>query len=106
MDPIARDKVARVPPSPRAGRRVTADTGQVGTWAPRDFWDVQGFVWVVHQSPDAIPPLAPAAYVFVEKVRMSKNLILYGPPGTGKTYRTAEEAVRLCGEAVALAGGG
>lgn len=28
------------------------------------------------------------------------NLILYGPPGTGKTYRTAVEAVRLCGEAV------
>lgn len=27
------------------------------------------------------------------------NLILYGPPGTGKTYRTAQEAVRLCGEA-------
>ena len=24
------------------------------------------------------------------------NLILYGPPGTGKTFRTAEEAVRLC----------
>ncbi len=24
------------------------------------------------------------------------NLILYGPPGTGKTYRTAQEAVRLC----------
>lgn len=28
------------------------------------------------------------------------NIILYGPPGTGKTYRTAEEAVRLCGEPV------
>lgn len=26
------------------------------------------------------------------------NLILYGPPGTGKTYRTAAEALRLCGE--------
>ena len=26
------------------------------------------------------------------------NLILCGPPGTGKTYRTALEAVRLCGE--------
>ena len=30
----------------------------------------------------------------------SHNIILYGPPGTGKTYRTAEEAVRLCGEPV------
>jgi len=28
------------------------------------------------------------------------NLILHGPPGTGKTYRSAAEAVRLCGEAV------
>ncbi|MBB6425778.1 AAA family ATPase [Sphingopyxis sp. JAI128] len=28
------------------------------------------------------------------------NLILYGPPGTGKTFRTAVEAVRLCGEPV------
>jgi 5-methylcytosine-specific restriction enzyme B len=30
--------------------------------------------------------------------RPATNLILYGPPGTGKTFRTAEEAVRLCGE--------
>jgi 5-methylcytosine-specific restriction protein B len=30
----------------------------------------------------------------------SHNIILYGPPGTGKTYRTAVEAVRLCGEPV------
>ncbi|WP_199559134.1 AAA family ATPase [Nioella nitratireducens] len=28
----------------------------------------------------------------------AENLILFGPPGTGKTYRTAAEAVRLCGE--------
>ena len=33
-----------------------------------------------------------------EKLSVAKptNLILYGPPGTGKTYRTAQEAVRLC----------
>lgn len=30
----------------------------------------------------------------------AENLILFGPPGTGKTYRTAAEAVRLCGEKV------
>jgi ribosomal protein L20 len=70
-------------------------------WAPRDFWDIQGFVWAVNQKPDsANPPLASAAHQLDEKVPMSKNLILYGPPGTGKTYRTAEEAVRLCGGAV------
>lgn len=28
--------------------------------------------------------------------RAPTNLILYGPPGTGKTWRTAEEAVKLC----------
>jgi len=33
-------------------------------------------------------------------VPLPTNLILYGPPGTGKTHSTAEEAVRLCGEAV------
>lgn len=32
--------------------------------------------------------------------REPTNLILYGPPGTGKTYRTAEEALKLCGEPV------
>lgn len=35
-----------------------------------------------------------------EMSMQSTNLILYGPPGTGKTYRTALEAVRLCGEDV------
>lgn len=27
---------------------------------------------------------------------LPSNLILYGPPGTGKTWRTAQEAVRIC----------
>lgn len=34
------------------------------------------------------------------KTSTALNLILYGPPGTGKTFRTAAEAVRLCGENV------
>jgi len=35
-----------------------------------------------------------------KKESPSMNLILYGPPGTGKTFKTAAEAVRLCGEPV------
>jgi 5-methylcytosine-specific restriction enzyme B len=71
-------------------------------WAPRDFWDVQGFVWAVHRS-DAPPAEPEAEATFVTPSAPDPtNLILYGPPGTGKTYRTATEAVRLCTPAVDL----
>lgn len=64
-------------------------------WQPRDLWDVQGFVWAVSKADPATPP-EPSTDVKGCQSAMPTNLILYGPPGTGKTYRTAEEAVRLC----------
>ncbi len=65
-------------------------------WAPRDLWDVQGFVWAVHRNDQ--PALSDGAQegVHMETSMRPVNLILYGPPGTGKTYTTAREAVRLC----------
>jgi hypothetical protein len=69
-------------------------------WNPRDLWDVQSFAWVLKDS--SATPQAAIAQPEEAKNMMTKptNLILYGPPGTGKTYRTAREAVRLCGEDV------
>ncbi len=67
-------------------------------WAPRDLWDVQGFIWAVNRADqpklteDAIAAAGPKG------TTMPTNLILYGPPGTGKTFATAREAVRLCDE--------
>jgi 5-methylcytosine-specific restriction protein B len=70
-------------------------------WAPKDLWDVQGFLWVTSdlneggsaQEPDdedqvSVGPSSVPTF--------STNLILYGPPGTGKTFATAERAVTLC----------
>lgn len=74
-------------------------------WAPRHLWDVQGFIWETCQKrlPDQTDPASEEQFTS-EKARPAMpqptNLILYGPPGTGKTYRTAAEAVRLCGEVV------
>lgn len=69
-------------------------------WAPRDLWDVQGFIWETCQK-IAAAPADPAPEPRSETPMPSPtNLILYGPPGTGKTYTTALEAVRLCGEEV------
>lgn len=48
----------------------------------------------------ALSPLAtepdPLTAMATTDIPSPTNLILYGPPGTGKTYRTAEEALRLC----------
>lgn len=67
-------------------------------WAPRDLWDVQGFVWAVNRSDQ--PELSENKHQTEarrpEKIPMPTNLILYGPPGTGKTFATAREAVELC----------
>lgn len=70
-------------------------------WRPRDFWDVQGFIWETCQETLSAPSERPAAQPETEQhMAQSTNLILYGPPGTGKTYSAAAEAVRLCGEPV------
>lgn len=66
-------------------------------WAPRDLWDVQGFIWAVNRADN--PQLDNAESMSSggrTTVARPTNLILYGPPGTGKTFATAEEAVRLC----------
>lgn len=70
-------------------------------WAPRDLWDVQGFIAATCKpdigAPDeinseedeimmALPAWPPRA----------TNVIYYGPPGTGKTFITAARAVELC----------
>lgn len=71
-------------------------------WAPRDWLDLQGFLWIALKG-QAETPSAQAATDAApsEKTAMPPtNLILYGPPGTGKTYATAAEAVRLCGDDV------
>lgn len=71
-------------------------------WAPRDLWDVQGFLWVAsnarneesdfEETSDDMTVAAPQSVPAAE----ATNLILYGPPGTGKTYATAHRAVVIC----------
>jgi 5-methylcytosine-specific restriction protein B len=96
-NPMTRTEYERALGLAQAIRKIMEDEWR---WAPRDLWDIQGFIWAVAHQDDpphdnevedsgAMPPHAPAT-----------NLILYGPPGTGKTYRTASEAVRLCDGAV------
>ena len=74
-------------------------------WRPQDWLDIQGFLWIALDKSTQKPVTNATDIVagqMTEGTRnmIPENLILYGPPGTGKTYRTAEEAVRLCGEPV------
>ena len=73
-------------------------------WAPKDLWDVQGFLWVtsdLYESGSAKKPQDQddEDQIAVEppaNATAPTNRILYGPPGTGKTFATAERAVTLC----------
>jgi hypothetical protein len=96
--PLSRAELDRVNAMAREIMRVMdEDWG----WHPRDMWDVQGFIWVTCRERLDHPSNAnEIEKIEKEAVMQPTNLILYGPPGTGKTYRTAQEAVRLCGEAV------
>ena len=70
-------------------------------WAPRDLWDVQGFIWETCQKRTAPAENDQRQISRTQAPMTPTNLILYGPPGTGKTYATAKEALRLCGESAA-----
>lgn len=70
-------------------------------WAPRDLWDIQGFIWATDHADQPNLAVEQSQSPKTDRHRpMSINQIFYGPPGTGKTYQTAIEAVRLCGEMV------
>lgn len=77
-------------------------------WHPRDFWDVQGFIWATCNTSDGTGAIEVEQNMSVDKVgeKMGAptNLILYGPPGTGKTFATAEKAVELCDGSVPAGG--
>ena len=70
--------------------------GGFGEQAANSILKRLGFEIVTKKS--AIP--ASADTEEPKAVPTPKNLILHGPPGTGKTWRTAAEALRLCGEVV------
>lgn len=68
-------------------------------WAPRDLWDVQGFIWATcGDKVDSDSGEDESAEMANNEgtAEPPTNLILYGPPGTGKTYVTAQKAVELC----------
>ena len=100
--PLSREELQSVTGMAREMMRIMDEEWG---WAPRHLWDVQGFIWETCQKrlPDETEPKAeeqPASEKARPAMPQPTNLILYGPPGTGKTYRTAAEAVRLCGETV------
>jgi len=72
-------------------------------WAPRDLWDVQGFIWVTCKErieSGSVEERAIDMTKNADVVTPTTNLIFYGPPGTGKTYLTAKKAVELCDGAI------
>lgn len=100
--PLTREELANVTDMAREVMRIMDEEWN---WGPRDMWDVQGFIWETCQKRIS-DPTAPAADTQTKiqegnpAMQQPVNLILYGPPGTGKTYRTASEALRLCGAEV------
>ena len=66
-------------------------------WQPRDLLDVQCILWIIlkekKKEDESIGANDDLNY---RRETESTNLIFYGPPGTGKTYRTSQEAVRIC----------
>ena len=69
-------------------------------WQPQDWLDIQGFLWIATDKRETDEPSETNENPEISMPVPPVNLILYGPPGTGKTFRTTEEAVRLCGEEV------
>lgn len=97
-EPLAADQYAEVLAFVEMLRSVMTDEWH---WAPRDLWDVQGFIWAVNRTDKVVVP-PPRGIEPMANPADPTNLILFGPPGTGKTFATAAEAVRLClGEAAA-----
>lgn len=69
-------------------------------WQPQDWLDIQGFLWIAADQRQIDEPSDTKENPEMSMQVSPVNRILYGPPGTGKTFRTTEEAVRLCGEEV------
>jgi hypothetical protein len=78
-------------------KRVMAEQWQ---WQPRDLWDVHALIGSETDVPKIKYTSEEPTMDAPDSMHEPTNLILYGPPGTGKTFATAEEALRLCGEAI------
>ncbi len=73
--------------------------------SPKDFIDVQSFIWVATQKNQTNKPESSPIETEIitdegsKKMEISShslNQILYGPPGTGKTYTATNLAVEIC----------